>query len=205
MLISEEQLSQAFGHWRNERVAAETAEPETHLGEIHLSETDLLRLAGNGELTAASASELRHLDNCSACFERWAAWRRAVSAAAEADEAEFPEDERLPECACGFQEAAASPADSSTSEPRVYTSGCGGWRLELLPERENPERGLLVLTQLNRSEKSPDTSAGYNVTVFDRQGRRLLSGTLEEGRLARLCTNFSGLDLTLWTVISQSG
>jgi len=199
MSISDQQLTRAFREWQPE--TTQSTNPEL---EPHLNESQLLHLAAAGGLEAATPKELRHLDACAICFGAWAAWRRALSATQDQtdtvkqtpnqDSPTTADDDFI--CAFGFQEAAAS-STPETSEPRIYTSNCGSWRLELLPGRESPKRGLLILTALQGNK------ATGQITVFDRRGKEILAGSLENGRLARLCEDFTGLDLSVWTVISK--
>ncbi|MBN2705705.1 MAG: hypothetical protein JXR89_04605 [Deltaproteobacteria bacterium] len=158
----------------------------------HLDEKSLIRLAADRGLAEAEEKELRHLDNCAACFAAWSAWRRAFSVTAGADD----EDQEFHpgidiDGGYGYLEAAAS--SSITTQGLVLESRCGAYRLEILPNRENPKEGLIVL----RAEKN---KAGGNFTVRDRNGRKILTGSLENGRLARPCADFGALDLSLWTV-----
>ncbi len=194
MLISDTDLTTVFSKWR---AASDRRHPP--LATPHLDEESLLRLAGKEGLAAAASGEIEHLDSCPDCFAAWAAWRRALSAAAGEKKEEMTErdDNRLVECAFGFQEAAASQP-GATAGPQVFTSSCGGWRLEWLPQRDQPGEGLLLLTARN------PLPAGVEVSVCDHQGRKLLSGPLEEGgRLARRCRDFSQYDLSLWTVVTS--
>ena len=192
MTSNDNHLETAFSAWR-ENPGGDPAGP-------HLAEADLVRLAAAGGLAEADRQELEHLDHCPACMAAWAAWRRAFAVAQEMEsgEQEEPlaeESESTGECAFGLLEAAASR--SAEPKPRSLESSCGTWRLEILPDREDHRRGMLVLS---RRERGSETA---QVAVRDRSGREILAGTLKNNRLARLCERLDELDLSIWTVIAQ--
>ncbi len=190
MTSKDNHLDEVFDAWR-ETPAAPPPGP-------HLAEPDLVRLASPGGLAEAAPEELEHLHRCPACMTDWAAWRRAFAVAGELDQEENAEDleECGSECAVGFLEAAASR--DSASGARTLESSCGSWRLEILPNRENRNRGMLVLSRRDRESDSE------TVVVFDRNGRQILEGPLEDNRLARLCNRLDELDLSVWTVVRKT-
>ncbi|HDS16749.1 MAG TPA: hypothetical protein ENN66_09135 [Proteobacteria bacterium] len=185
--IANKSLEDIFIFWRDHpKQISPSAETR------HFDEKTLIRLAADRGLAEAEEEELRHLDNCATCLAAWSAWRRAFSFAAGADmeEQDFPPSSEI-DGGYGYLEAAAS--SSITTQGLVLESRCGAYRLEILPNRENPKEGLIVL----RAEKH---KAAGKFSVRDRNGREILTGFLENGRLARPCADFSALDLSLWTV-----
>ena len=192
MTSNDNHLETAFRAWRENPVA----DPATP----HLAEADLVRLAAADGLAEADPKELEHLDRCPACMAAWAAWRRAFAVAREMENGEQEEEvEKMPEseeeCAFGLLEAAAGR--DPEPKPRSLESSCGNWRLEILPDREDHRRGMLVLSRRHHETETA------KVVVRDRSGREILAGSLKNNRLARLCDRLDELDLSIWTVIAQ--
>ena len=186
MIASSENINSALEIWRDIKIKQSHTEKSAHL-----EERVLVRIAADGGLQEASENELEHLDNCPLCLANWSAWRRAFSVAAEyAEDAERAED-LFSEGAYGFLEAAATT--SAKTQGLAIESSCGSYRLEVLPNREQPEEGIIVLSSLLKNGNN-------KVIVRDKKGQEILSGTLENGRLARLCHNLNKLDLSIWTV-----
>ena len=186
MMTSSENINRALEIWRDLKIEPSHTEPSAHL-----EESTLVRMAADGGLQEASENELEHLDNCPLCLANWSAWRRAFSLANESEDEEERAENLFPEGAYGFLEAAATA--SPKTQGVVIESSCGSYRLEVLPNRESPEEGMIVLS-------SRVKNADNNVTVRDKKGREILSGALENGRLARLCRKLNELDLSVWTV-----
>ncbi len=186
MMTNSENINSALETWRDVRTELSHTEQNAHL-----DETTLVRIAADGGLHEASKSELEHLDNCPLCLAAWASWRRAFSVVYECEEEKEIEEDLFKDGAYGFLEAAATT--SPKAQGLVVESSCGSYRLEVLPDRESPEKGMIVLSSLVKSDDN-------KVTVRDKKGLEILSGTFENGRLARLCRNLDELDLSVWTV-----
>jgi hypothetical protein len=194
MMTDANNLNQAFAAWRETKLAELKVDNSVSRIIHHLDEKALLRLAGSGGFEKAAPNELEHLDSCPLCLSEWAAWRRALSAADECGESDFAEDlndEFFSHQAFGYLEAAAS--ETTKSQALTLESSCGTYRLEILPDRQENNEGMIILSRLT------DNSA-VNVTVRDRAGRTIISGPLENGRLARIHKNLDELDLSIWTV-----
>ena len=191
MMINDSSLDRALETWHETNLRqSENEVPDDN----HLTEAELVRLAQAGGLAEAAAPELRHLDECPLCFSEWSAWRRAF-AISETEIAEPLDEEFTADCAYGFLEAAA---DTGTLlQPRVLESRCGKFRLELLPSREEEGVGMVILSCLDPLREDEE------VCVRDRKGYEFLCGSLENGRLARLCRDLGELDLSIWTVIKK--
>ncbi len=199
MITEPHNLDRAFHVWQETRLDdAENADSVSQL-RLHLDQQSLIRLAAAGGLDQAAAHELEHLDHCPLCLAEWAAWRRAVGAAAECSDTDPAEDTDSDDLhdnfirhqTYGFLEAAAS--GPAVTRPLVLESHCGTYRLEILPDRQPNNTGMVVL---HRLISNPLTE----VTVRDRQGVEIISGTLENDRIARIHKDLDKLDLSIWTV-----
>ncbi len=219
MMTDNDNLNYAFQACKSiklEELHNETANERTIR---HLDEETRRRLAGSGGLETATAAELEHLDDCPLCLAQWAAWRRALTAADE----DFVDDfnceldqsglaqESFSHQAFGYLEAAAS--DTKKTRPLVLESSCGSYRLEILPDRQENNEGMIILSRLSGKQKptekqNPTEKPGPTenqrpippVTVRDRAGLIIISGALENNRLARIRKNLNELDLSIWTV-----
>ncbi len=189
MMTNHENINSALETWRDLKIEQSCAEPSAHI-----EEKDLLRMAADGGLQEASENELEHLDNCPLCLANWSAWRRAFSLVTECDNEEERAEDLFQDGAYGFLEAAATT--SSRTQGLVIESSCGSYRLEVLPNREQPEEGMIVLSSLVKNTEK-------KITVRDKKGREILSGVLENGRLARLCRSLNEIDLSVWTVTAS--
>jgi len=169
----------------------------TRDGEIddHLSMEALYSMAGPGGIEKEGDEALNHLSLCPICLEEWALWRRALTTVDELDRPEASEDETIPVMAYGMREAAAT---AKPEEPINIRSSCGRFIFGLLPQLDNPERGMVTLEAVADGDM---TVEGRYVTVRDRNGLVVLEGRLHHGRLARTCEKLSEIDLTTWTLV----
>ena len=161
----------------------------------HLPMEALYNMAGPGGIEKADDKALNHLSLCPICLEEWASWRRALRAVAELDRPEADEDETIPVMAFGMREAAAT---AKPDEPINIRSSCGRFIFGLLPQLDNPEKGMVTLEAVTDGDM---TVEGRYVTVRDRNGLVVLEGRLRHGRLARTCEKLSEIDLTTWTLV----
>jgi len=161
----------------------------------HLPMEALYNMAGPGGIEKADDKALNHLSLCPICLEEWASWRRALRAVAELDRPEADEDETIPVMAFGMREAAAT---AKPDEPINIRSSCGRFIFGLLPQLDNPEKGMVTLEAVADGDM---TVEGRYVTVRDRNGLVVLEGRLRHGRLARTCEKLSEIDLTTWTLV----
>jgi hypothetical protein len=194
MMTDFNNLSQAFHGWRETKLEKFKDENSVNPLNHHLDEKALLRLASSGGFEKASATELEHLDNCPLCLAEWAAWRRAVSATDECCESGLADDlndQFFSDQAFGYLEAADS--DTPKSLALALESSCGTYRLEILPDRQENNEGMIILSRITENSAA-------EVSVRDRAGRIIISGPLENGRIARIHRNLDELDLSIWTV-----
>ena len=161
----------------------------------HLPMEALYNMAGPGGIEKADDKALNHLSLCPICLEEWASWRNALTAVAELDRPEASEDEPIPVMAYGMREAAAT---AKPDEPINIRSSCGRFIFGLLPQLDNPEKGMVTLEAVADGDM---TVEGRYVTVRDRNGLVVLEGRLRHGRLARTCEKLSEIDLTTWTLV----
>lgn len=189
MITNGENIGSALKAWRDIKIAQSQTEQSEHL-----EERVLIRMAADGGLQDALENELEHLENCPLCLAAWSAWRRAFNVATKIEDEKEIDGDLFSDDAYGFLEAAATT--SQKIQGLVIESSCGVYRLEVLPNRDQPKEGMIVLSRMSKNGDN-------KVTVRDKKGQEILSGTLENGRLARLCYNLNKLDLSLWTVMAK--
>ncbi len=190
IMTNSKNIDSALKNWREMKLAQTDSLPTEHL-----QEQTLVRMAADGGLQEALESELKHLDNCPLCLASWSAWRRAFTVVQESNSEVENHEEFSAESTYGFLEAAATT--SAKTAGQIVESRCGTYRLEIMPNREDPTKGIIVLSR--RPEKS-ENRGDKKVTVRDRNGHIIISGTLENKKLARLCHNLDEIDLTVWTI-----
>ncbi len=156
----------------------------------HLPDDVLYRLANAGGIKNADNETARHLSLCPTCLEKWADWRRAISAAEESTQESHEEF-----MSYGMLEAAAS---TGPLQPLNLQSRCGSFCLGVLPSMGNPDKGLLTLEAIGQIAASLE---GRRVTIRDRRGTVLIDGHLHEGRVARPCEHLGEIDLSTWTIV----
>jgi len=149
-------------------------------------------MAEPGGITRSSAEAVAHLSLCPVCLEDWAKWRRAFTTVQELESTEEQEPFVM---TYGMREAAAT---GKPEGPVSSKSSCGRFILGLLPQIDNPDRGMVTLESI-AGQETPIKD--QHVTVRDRNGYVLIDGILIHGRLARTCDNLSEIDLSIWTLI----
>ena len=189
---TENKLASSLQIWKEVYSARTTRD-----GEIgpHLSMEELYRMARPTGIEGSGAEAVNHLSLCPACLKEWASWRSALTEVDELDRPEASEDETIPVMAYGMQEAAAT---DKPEEPISIRSSCGRFIFGLLPQLDNPEKGMVTLEAVADGDM---TVEGRYVTVRDRNGLVVLEGRLRHGRLARTCEKLSEIDLTTWTLV----
>jgi hypothetical protein len=188
----ENTLEQCLQIWKEVRVDAteQSAEPVSHIP-MHA----LYRMAGPGGIEKSSDEEVDHLSLCPECLDKWVSWRLAIHDAMELNRPEAGEEDASMIFSCGLREAAAS---LGASEPLTMRSSCGRFILGLLPQVDDPDRGLVTLEAAAEGSMSVE---GRRFIVRDRNGFVVLDGKLYHGRLARTCERLSALDLSAWTLV----
>ena len=152
-------------------------------------------MAGPGGIERADDEALNHLSLCPICLEEWASWCSALRTVDELDRPVADEDEPIPAMTYGMREAAAT---DKPDEPISIRSSCGRFIFGLLPQLDNPEKGMVTLEAVADGDMAVE---GRYVTVRDRNGLVVLEGRLRHGRLARTCEKLSEIDLTTWTLV----
>jgi len=158
----------------------------------HLSMEEIYRMAEPGGIARSGDEAVSHLSLCPVCLEEWAEWRRALTAV---EDLESIEEQEPLVMTYGMREAAATEKPEG---PVSIKSSCGRFILELLPQINNPDRGMVTLESI-AGQEAPIKD--QHVTVRDRNGYVLIDGMLLHGRLARICDNLSEIDLSTWTLI----
>lgn len=159
----------------------------------HLASDTLYQMARDGGLEQASPADVAHLSLCPVCVNQWAEWRKALSAVA-ALEGEPP----AATLTYGIRQAAATR--KTVAEPVRLPSACGRFVLSLLPQMDDPDRGMVALEAVGEGGRELD---GQSVIAKDRLGIVMIAGRLREGRLARRSDQISTFNLTLWTLVVQ--
>jgi len=184
-MIPDKQLKQYMNHWQ---AVYERSPRET----LHLTNERIYELAEPGVLDSAPSAEIEHLSLCASCMKEWALWCQV-----QAEQPEFFEDDQPSAISGGMLKAAASPGER---EALKLVSACGRFRLGMLPEMENPEKGLVTL------ETAADAVGKFNgnkVSIRDAKNRIILKGTIENDRIARPCKGFQEIDLSSWSIVIE--
>ncbi len=156
----------------------------------HLSEEDIYRMSQTAGIENADPASVEHLSLCPICMKKWTDWGKALS---RMDEAEVEEEPSI--AGYGMLKAAAAPGPP---EALSLQSACGGFMLGILPEIDNPARGLVTL---EATVEKAERMEGRRLIVRDRAGAVILEGRLYEGELVRRHENLPGIDLSTWTII----
>jgi len=188
----EHTLEQCLHIWKE----GAQAPMETGAGpEGHIPSDMLFRMAGPGGIETSSDAEVNHLSLCPDCLEKWSSWRRAMTVLEEIQEI-GPDDARaFSPVVYGLRQAAAS---LEAKEAVSIRSSCGRFILGVLPQVDNPDKGLVTIEAAADGEMAVE---GRHFTVRDRKGRVVLQGRLRHGRLARTCERLMDLDLSAWTLL----
>jgi hypothetical protein len=152
-------------------------------------------MAEPGGIEKCPKEEVNHLSLCPLCLKQWADWRKAISAVADLEEGNDPQEEEASSMTYGLLKAAATDKPKG---PISLRSICGKFLLNLLPRVDDPEKGMVTLETTGPEDASLE---GRHVTVRDGKGLVFLEGTLRHGRLARLCEILSDIDLNTWTIV----
>ena len=186
MMITESQLEDCINAWHD----VQTASP---LENEHLRPERIYELAVPGEILSAPAKEINHLSVCASCMSDWAFWSRVHTE----DPGELENDMPVT-ISGGMLKAAASPGER---EALKLKSTCGRFLLGILPEVATPERGLITLEAITDAREIYN---GKTASVRDAKNRNILSGVIENNRIARRCEDFQGIDLSSWTLVIES-
>jgi len=161
----------------------------------HLSMATLFEMARPSGLEDSAPEAVDHLSLCPLCLEEWASWRRTFTAVDALENIAPEEWEHSGVMACGMREAAAT---AKPEEAVNIRSSCGRFVFGLLPQLDNPEKGMVTLEVVSDGHMNVE---GRYVMVRDRNGLVVLEGRLRYGRLARTCKKLSDIDLTTWTLV----
>lgn len=159
---------------------------------IHLSTEAIYRMAGSGGIAMAEDKMIDHLSLCPGCLEEWVEWIKAIESL---EDLESIDEQEPPIMTYGMREAAAT---GKAAGPVSIKSSCGRFILELLPQIDNPDRGMVTVETIAGQETA---IKNQHITVRDRNGYVLIDGILIHGRLARTCDNLSEIDLSTWTLV----
>lgn len=180
-----ENLEQSLAAWKTITINDSSS--------AHLDDDTLYQLACENGANTCDPQDKEHLSCCPICLEKWANWRKAISATLS-----NPSQQQI--MSYGMLEAAA---DNNSQQPLNLHSHCGGFNLGLFPSHDQIDSALVTLkiTDLNRSKLEDQY-----VTVRDKNGQTILDGRFIDGRVARRVNQLSGLDLSQWTlVVSENG
>ncbi|MBW2215602.1 MAG: hypothetical protein JRF34_00160 [Deltaproteobacteria bacterium] len=181
-------------HWKD--VHTPGAENKDAKG-VHLSSEDIYRMAEPEGIEKSPRETIEHLSLCPRCLSKWAEWLKAINAVADLEVDEGYERNASPQMSYGLLKAAAT---EGPKDPLSLRSACGRFALNLLPQMDNPEKGMVTLETAGSAEADLE---GCRILLRDANGLVILEGKLRHGRLARLCENISGIDLNTWTIVVQ--
>ncbi len=185
---------ESLRHWKE--VYTPGAENKGETGP-HLSYVEIYGMAELGGIEKSHKEAIEHLSLCPQCLNKWAEWRKAISAVTDLETDEGYERNASSQMSYGLLKAAATEGPKG---PLSLRSACGRFALNLLPQMDNPEKGMLTLETVGSAEADLE---GRRVLLRDAKGLVILEGKLRHGRLARLCENISGIDLNTWTIVLQ--
>jgi hypothetical protein len=174
-------LTEGFQHWSNVR-EREITEAD------HISDNQLLVLSGVEGLKGVSSAIISHLSTCPRCLGRW------VKSSKEQKEHEASQQSSDDYLVYGGLEAAAS---LDTIEPIQLKSSCGRFSLGVLPGSGDPANSLITL------EVQSDTASLLEekvLTVREKNGTIILSGSLRGGRLGGTFSDIRKVNLSTWTL-----
>ena len=178
-----EDLQQSLASWKQDHLINDCSNE-------HLDDDTLYQLAGGNNITSCNEQQKQHLSCCAICLEKWANWRKAISASQTA-----PQHEQQPTMSYGMLEAAA---DNNSQQPLDLHSHCGNFNLGLFPDSQHPDSALVTLKITTGNSEQLD---GQQITVRDKNGTIILDCPLQDGRAARRVNQLSRLDLSQWTVM----
>lgn len=179
-----EDLHQSLAAWKQAGVINDSSNE-------HLDDDTLYQLACDNSAIDVDPQQKQHLSCCPICMEKWANWRKAISATQSDQQQQQPLS-----MSYGFLEAAAD--NNNNPQPLNLHSHCGGFNLGLYPDRDHPESALVTL---KATGSNCDQLEDHQVTVRDKNGSVILEGFFIEGRAARRTDQLSSIDLTQWTVV----
>lgn len=178
-----ENLEQSLAAWKTSGLINDSSTE-------HLDDETLYQLACDNAASDCEPQHKQHLSCCPICMEKWANWRKAISATQSSQQQ--PQHSTV---SYGMLEAAA---DNNSQQPLSLHSHCGCFNLGLFPDREHPDSALVTLKSIGANN---DQLEGQQVTVRDKNGTIILDCPLRDGRAARRIEQLSNLDLTQWTVV----
>lgn len=155
----------------------------------HLTDDDFYPLAVPGGIDTAAEQIVDHIASCPVCLEKWAMWRRAVSDTAVNES----EEEQI--ISYGMLRAAAG---KEQKEAVNIKSNCGRFILGIYPQKDDPGKAMVVLEFVEGHALE-----GKKFVVRDNTGNILIDGSLQQGRVARVCEDFKKVDLSKWTLIEK--
>ncbi len=157
-----------------------------------MSEARLNELAVESGWSQASDAERGHISRCAACIS---ALLFKMDADAPEQSSVVPFPKRTPSrMSYGLLEAASTGGIRS---PVTSTSAGGQFVLRILPEQDEPRRGLVTIEYKGEDP----TTDGTLCTVKDSAGNTLLQAQLRGGRAAAHAENLVEIDLSQgWTL-----
>jgi hypothetical protein len=177
-ILTDAQFESMIDVWHKQHVSHPS---EGH----HLSEERIFELAIAKNLIIAPDHEITHLSTCPLCMDDWSFWVNVQN------DDDCDVDSQYPVLSGGMLRAAASPG---TVEVLRLPSFCGRFTLGILPEINNPERGLITLETVAEFE-------ARTAEVRDSHGRIILQGRFAQGRIAGRCDDLKEIDPGAWSII----
>lgn len=157
----------------------------------HILEEDIYKMAEDGGMERSDPEAIKHLSLCPFCMEKWAAWREAISV--------VEEDESTDESIMSYGVLRAA-ATHDMSEAVSTHSSCGRFVLSISPPFDFDDKWLVTLETL----KEDVSIEGKPIEVRDRNNVIILSGTINQGRIAGFRDDISEIDLNIWSVTEKN-
>ncbi len=159
----------------------------------HISTKEIYMMAEYRGIEKCRQELVEHLSLCPACLKKWAEWRMAVNTLENLEKDDLSEQENL--LSYGLLKAAATDGPKG---PLSLRSSCGKFTLNLLPQMDDPGKGMITLE--STTDGNHDLKE-RNVTIRDANGLVILDGKFRHGRLARRCDNITDIVLNSWTIV----
>lgn len=175
-------LLQALNTWQGHFV------PE--IGESHLTDEQFYRIAMSEGQADSQNDDIEHLSLCAACQKKWVDWLDTVDIL----KSDVTENSGQICSGVGFLKAASA---SVYKEPVTLESTCGRFELTVYPDLDFASGAMLAVEAL----KELPQFEGRRCVVRDANGLLLVSGVIEDGRVADRIMDLASADLTTWTIV----
>lgn len=173
-------IKEAFSIWKTHS--------DSDMGSEHLSDRRLYQLALDGGLSKAKEWEVEHLSLCPHCLDKWEAFSVVTSP--------LPPEDYDAGGIISYGELKA--AASGFKEPVSAQSTCRRFMFEILPDMDDPAKGMAVLEIIG---DTPEEYEGKLVIIKDACNHTILKNIIRQGRAASRIERLDALDPSQWTIV----